>query len=556
MHSLQTDERNRISAHAGRPWSAWQCFIWANCIALFAVAIFFRLWKLGTITGMNGDEAQYGVYAIQFLRGEAIPLRTNTGNPLNVFFFLPQVVLHALWSPSFSLVRVPALFSGLLALVPNWWLCRRVFGVRTAAISTVLLAVLPINIAYSRIGWDTSQTLLATVFVCYFSLLAVVEQANAKRWLTLAVIATAAAILVHPTNVFLIPLVVVAALYERRDQVRDWLEPRRDRRRWMFAWLAIGVAALAITWVGRHGMGIGSQQLPDVTEAGLFARNYVRLFSGVTVYRYLAGSQLAAGGASGWLGIDLGLLDVAGFLAMGVTCIGLFAAFRAHFGPAERVLVVGSAISAVGYFLVAGPFAIEPHWERYGLCLILPGVLIASVTIAWFFGRMGRIKPHAQAVVIMAAWAFLLSFHANYFGYIEKTGGLSHNTLRTAEVEPKELALGHILARRDNSKPLWIVTSEWWTYWPIRYLAMPEEDVRVEDWSVVCDRDDFREAVASGDVWFVEFSNSETLPAVKRYLNEQQASLREETLFDYGGRPVIEILGPATGGTNREVAVR
>ncbi len=93
--------------------------------------------------------------------------RTPTGNWLNPFFFAPLVALHALVEPSFELLRITPFASGLLALVVNFFLCRRAFDLRTATISTVALAVLPINIAYSRFAWDASQSLLFTLPVVY-----------------------------------------------------------------------------------------------------------------------------------------------------------------------------------------------------------------------------------------------------------------------------------------------------------------------------------------------------------------------------------------------------
>ena len=77
-------------------------------------------------------------------------------------------------------LRSVAVASGLAAIVINWVCCRWVFGWRTAAISTVALAVLPVNIAYSRIAWDASQSLAATLPVTYFALAAV--QRPQFRW--------------------------------------------------------------------------------------------------------------------------------------------------------------------------------------------------------------------------------------------------------------------------------------------------------------------------------------------------------------------------------------
>ena len=92
---------------------------------------------------------------------------------LNPLMFIPLVLLHACFKPSVCLLRIVPLLSGLAALAVNWALCRRIFGRATAVISTLILALLPIDIAYSRFVWDASQSLLATLPVWLFSLAAV-----------------------------------------------------------------------------------------------------------------------------------------------------------------------------------------------------------------------------------------------------------------------------------------------------------------------------------------------------------------------------------------------
>ena len=107
-------------------------------------------------------------------------------------------------------LRSVALVSGLAALAINWLLCRRVFDSRTAAVSTVALAVLPINIAYSRFAWDASQSLAATLPVIYCALGAVRYADRFGRWIAASMLALAIAVWVHPTNVFAGAAIVVA----------------------------------------------------------------------------------------------------------------------------------------------------------------------------------------------------------------------------------------------------------------------------------------------------------------------------------------------------------
>ena len=87
----------------------------------------------------------------------------------------------------------------------------------------MLLAVLPVNIAYSRFGWDTSQTLLATLPAVYLPLLAAKEERSivSDGWSGRGL-------------VFLASLVVHPDEHLHRAAVGDSAalgQPRRDPRR-------------------------------------------------------------------------------------------------------------------------------------------------------------------------------------------------------------------------------------------------------------------------------------------------------------------------------------
>ncbi len=157
----------------------WRVLAALNFAGLILAAVTLRVWHLGTVPGLNGDEAWLGVQAAHLAAGEPVVWRTPTGNPINPFLLWPVAALHLVFGPSVVVLRVVALVSGLAALGVNWWLCRRVLDRNTALVSTALLAVMPITIAYSRFAWDASQTLLATVLVLYLAL-STVERSHGR----------------------------------------------------------------------------------------------------------------------------------------------------------------------------------------------------------------------------------------------------------------------------------------------------------------------------------------------------------------------------------------
>src|SRR6202012_4449171 len=105
---------------------------------------------------------------------------------------------------------VTSVLTGIAVLLLNFWLCRPVFGKRVALVSTVILAVLPINIAYSRLAWDTAQTVFIVVPTILLPLRAVVDPKRKLRWSVLGIAALGFALLVHPTNIFAAPIVALS----------------------------------------------------------------------------------------------------------------------------------------------------------------------------------------------------------------------------------------------------------------------------------------------------------------------------------------------------------
>jgi hypothetical protein len=552
----------------GSSCSAWHLVVTVNIAAILVVALVMRVWQLGHLPGINGDEAEYGVRAVRLLRGEPVVWHTPTGNAVNPFFFFPQVAIHALFAPSFTVLRVISVASGLTALALNFVLCRRLYGNLPATVSTVLLAVLPINIAYSRFAWDTCQTLAASTLVIYPALLMLSEPERRWRWFAVACCGYAAAYLVHPTNVFLGGFLAAVPVIERRYQWQPWLG-RQGIWRWgAYAALAAGTAAFA-SWLGRTVFSIGV--MDAVSPAGLveFARNYGRLFNGVTVYRYLAGSHgpETAVGAS-WP-YDFGWLDLLTLVAFAGSACVLCREIKRFERVADAGLLLGWLTTSVGFLLIAGPEAIRPHWERYGLCLILPGTLVVARAASILTARPGWPGRMAAATCLMSAWLLLIDFGSSYFGFIHRTGGESQQTFRTAAVEPKQAAFHAILAGRTPDRATHIVASEWWNYWPLAYLASAEPNVSVVwkktsataavDWVAASNAEQTSSNTATikpeaieAHYWYVDFAESPAQVQHREELVDELGGWQERFVLDYADRPTLVLFAPLVSKPTRQ----
>ena len=129
-----------------------------NLALLFALALWFRVTSLEAFPEPNGDEAWYGVQAGHLIRGAAFSPRTGNGNPVNPFHAGFEVLLLLAFKPSLWILRVSAVVGGVAAVGLTYPLMSRALDRTTALIAAALLAVLPIAILYSRIGYDCSQT--------------------------------------------------------------------------------------------------------------------------------------------------------------------------------------------------------------------------------------------------------------------------------------------------------------------------------------------------------------------------------------------------------------
>jgi hypothetical protein len=507
-----------------------------NLAALLLVAVVLRVWRLGTIAGINGDEAWTAVQATRWLNGEQVLWRTPNGNPLNPFYMLPTLALHALLPPSFTVLRTTALVSGLLALVANFALCRRAYDLRTAVLSTWILALLPIDIAYSRFAWDASQSLLATVLVLYLPLLGGTRHRPSGGLSTLGIVALAGAILVHPTNVFAAPLLAVPALVTRRHQiVAAWENTTIPARGWNLAGLvALSVAAVYAAW---KMTDLASHRLHGPSSLGHFTALYLQLFSGTTVYAFISGATLPNSGAAWrWLASASDLFCLALVLT---AAWGWVRRLREDVSQRGVCLLLGWAAMVLGFFLVAGPEALAPHAERYGICLLAPAALVAARGLAWWLEQQSSQRLAAAAYSIFAWW-WPISFALGYFVYFLHTGGTSHATFRTAAVEPKLQAWRLIERARPAGEAAQIVCQEFWNYWPLAYLAAGDREVRVLTWD---EWQELRGEGGRGSTWFVEYAGTAAERRALEIQNQARTTGLHHVIYDNGGRPLLSVSG-------------
>ena len=532
-------------------------FFKLQLVALLVCAIFFRFWHLSNIPGINGDEAYTAYKAVRLFHGELAfsseHVATNADSVPNTFYIGPLALLHAVFAPSVVLMRIVAVASGLLALGANFLLCRRAFDLRTASVSSMVLAVLPVNIAYSRFGWEPSQSLLITVLALYCCLLLVKEENNSLRWLALGCVALASAYVVHATNVFIAPFLAVAVA------VRWWPEWKASLRRGA-SWKAKAALVLGIISLGGVVLLVLSQpavqqkvKWHSAGEILPFLTNFERFFSGITTYRYIAGSSFWPLHNRIASVPDLHLRDVAVLLLGAMFLIFIGRSIKRHGETEDRALAIGWIASLVVFFFVAGPEALDAGNQRYGLALVAPAALLASRGIVVAFRQNNRLLPAVGGSLSVLGWVVLGGFYLNYFQFFRETGGQSHLAFRTGSIEPKEAALRSIRQSRQEGTRDFVIAPDWWSYWPLRYLSSQDQSIVVLHESKVADEPDKQgldKAFRTGHLWFVQFTDESLAyrrqgfqaSNIRQNFEKAKIPFEEREFKGYAGQKVIRLI--------------
>ena len=429
-------------------------------------AILLRTVAIDRLPGINGDEAWYGVNAQELLAGGTPFLRTGIGNPLNPLHSAPVLALTAMFEPSAVALRAPEIVLGILAVLLCYPLLRRSLGDRAALIATVLLAVSPTAVAYSRLGWDPSGGPLMTLLA--------IACALADRPV-LATMAVALAWWVHPTNVFVVPVVAGAWMPHAIDRWRAATPERRTQ----LAGLSIAGLVVAIPlaiWAAIRVAGNPQTSLPSVsmvidrvTSPALWAARawgFVNLASGVSPVLHISGplSPTAALAAN--------LLTT--LIPIAAAIIG-FRNLAVH--RYARWLIAGLIIAFAGFHVVAMDVALTPTSERYGIFMLVPMIIVCALTIDAATARyaIGGHAAFAAGTLLMVTMVI-----GGYFAPLWVRGGDAMTTYRTGAREPKLAAYEFIAADSRNSQAVTVVADGWWLYWTLRYFAGPNGRIHVD----------------------------------------------------------------------------
>lgn len=439
---------------------------WLPLAALLGVAAWFRITSLEGMFPLDGDEYFFGIQAARLVAGKSITTHTPTGNLVNPFLVLIEAPLIGLFGPRPWIVRVPSAAGGVLAVALLYALGRRSLDRATALIATTALAVLPRAILYARWGIEPSLLPLAAVLALHSALL--------PHRLGL-VVAFVAGLLVHPTNLFLGPILL--AVYLARAVPAA--EPGRRLR--TAAWAVAAAAAITLLF-GLYSLGRpGSQsfyQSPCYHPA-----EWPRFLA--SIRSYLLGTPTYY--ATPIPASRLRRHDIL-FWGLGALVVGFGAVRLVRQRRWERLALVLALPLSLGVFHhMAGSDVLSGPLSRYGAFALVPCVVaFACLTRDLLFTAEedGPVRARQLPAVLglVLAGALLLAVKEQHFDAFTSTSGESLWTFRTEAPVAHQLAYQAILCDLDRAAPHalhGVIAWNWWTYRPLEFLATERKDLKV-----------------------------------------------------------------------------
>ncbi|HET6262979.1 MAG TPA: PA14 domain-containing protein, partial [Chloroflexia bacterium] len=138
-------------------------------LAILMLAFYLRVHRLGDLFGgMHGDEGETGMEGIKILEGNRVsPFMTGWFAHPNFSFWAVALSMGAFGKTLFGL-RILSTILSVLMIVPFYLLVRMWFGVRTALIAGILLAVMDVSIYFGKLGLNNIMTPLFLVGGIYF----------------------------------------------------------------------------------------------------------------------------------------------------------------------------------------------------------------------------------------------------------------------------------------------------------------------------------------------------------------------------------------------------
>jgi hypothetical protein len=508
----QPSEPRGQCARTERLWSAVTC-------AVVGTGSLLRCYQINAFPGLNPDEVEI---ALQWFRHPVIywyvaPSGRPQVNPLELILLWPFAAFAA---PAPWVVRMPAVLAGLLLLPVTFVVMSKAFDRSTATLATLLVSSAPVLIAYSRLGWDPAFIPVVTALAIGF--------AFRRRWVWTSVSMMLLA-LIHPTAVFLIPIVAAPLIV----QLWRCSDASQHRALWPVGLTLVSIASVVLAIAAsdlRIALETMAHRLGDVWSAAEFASGYWHVLEGSLIYVGFLGGRTPPPA------LGTGLVFIT------VCASGTYLLWRQGRVDAATLLVTLPFALFAQYLTMGAQPSSELH-ERYVLWAVVPSCLAIGFVIQAVCARL-QVPSLVVALVLSLFW--MGSFYSNYLQPFEHTGGTSVAlSYRSAIPQPREQVLAVIRSLRQypatNAK---VFVGESRLHLGLMYLASQDKGLDIRN---------------LGSVFYWHFQSDDRPDLLKSY--EQYDSRPYDVFFvDYAweeleggvqgvpeaGRPVATVVAPWT----------
>ena len=483
----------------------------------FIIGILLRMLFLTHIPGLNADEAWYGNFVLDLHRGAVESFSTPSGGSIfNPYFRLPLYLLHSYFEPSILILRLPAAISGVLLMLFSYVLMKRSFNREIARLILIFTAFIPVNIMYSRIGWDASQIALFSLLIIFFSL------CGRPVWTSFFL---STSLLIHPTCIFLLPIALlcnIAAVLENKDVVKI--------NHFLLIILAIIIIPLTTLYIINdivyatldHNSADIYKRLFDFSYLMQCWQAYIHFLTGTTSYSYFVGFE------NNYIS-NLLFLILSGLIIFLYT-YGLIRYIKNQ-NYIKLALLLGVFFSILIFSFIMGDIGYKKGYERYALFIVMPSIISFVVILNDLF--LKKIY-YSHIIMTILICFFLYEISVNYYIKLFESGGYSEMTYRTNYRDPKREVFDLIKRDAVDKKNIDIYVSSWWNSEPLKYFFYNDESVNVLlKFNAIRSSDPEIDSTS----YIVTFPNDEMDQFVEnRLLN---VIIKKWKISDYGGKPVI-----------------
>ncbi len=235
-------------------------------ILVVLLGSFLRLYRLEETMMFQGDQGRDAIVVKRIIKDFDFTLLgpvTSVGNmylgPLYYYFMAPW-----LWltypnpvGPAYGIALVMC-----LSLPTFYFMAKKMAGKNVALLGTLILAITPEAVYYSRFSWNPNLSPVAGMLLLYCLFKAVAEKRY--RFLTAAFMAFALLLQLHYFNlIFLLPLIAVIGYI---------FFSHREERRKILNYSTMGMGVLIVSFLPLF--------IFNIRHGGLIARGFVEFFSG------------------------------------------------------------------------------------------------------------------------------------------------------------------------------------------------------------------------------------------------------------------------------------